>query len=83
MQFSLKAAFLATALVALAAWVAKLGFAGFSDGDPRDVLLMLAIPILLGAAVGTLAGRVGLGIRFGVAVAGGLIVAFSLWGIVH
>jgi hypothetical protein len=83
MRWSLASMFIATALVAVAAWVGKLGFDDFSDGGHRHALLLLAVPIVLGAAVGTLAGRVGLGIRFGVAITGGLIVVFSLWGIVH
>ena len=51
-QFTLRAAFIATALVALAAWLGKLGVTG------PDLLCLLAVPVLLGAAVGVLAGKV-------------------------
>jgi hypothetical protein len=60
-QFSLREAFIATALVAVASLAAKYGVAG------PDVLCLLAVPVLIGAAVGTLAGRVGLWIRHGLA----------------
>ena len=59
-QFSLRAAFIATALVAVASLAAKYGVTG------PNVLLLLAVPVLIGAAVGTLAGKVGLWIRYGV-----------------
>jgi hypothetical protein len=39
--------------LAVAAWLGKLGVAG------REPLCLLAVPVLLAAAVGTLAGRVG------------------------
>ena len=65
-QFSLRAAFVATALVALAAWAGKYFVTG---GEFMGRLFALAsLPILLCAAVGTLSGRVGLGIRFGIAI---------------
>jgi hypothetical protein len=52
--------FIATAFVAVAAWATKLGFAG------PEPLFILAVPILVGAAVGTLAGRVKAWIGYGV-----------------
>jgi hypothetical protein len=61
-QFSLRAALIATALVAVAAWFAKIGFAG------PEPLCILAVFPLVGAAVGTLAGNVRLWIRHGVGV---------------
>ncbi len=61
-QFSLRAAFIATALVAVAAWAAKYGVTG------PDVLCLLAVPVLIAAAVGTLAGRVGLWLKVGFAI---------------
>jgi hypothetical protein len=72
MRWTLRSMFIATALVAVASLAAK---HVATCGDVRIWLFALAaIPILLGAAIGTLAGRVGLGIRFGVAIDGGLIV---------
>jgi hypothetical protein len=59
-QFSLRAAFIATALVAIASLSAKYGVTG------PNVFYLLAVPVLIGAAVGTLAGNVGLWIRYGV-----------------
>ena len=63
MRWSLRSMFVATALVAVAAWAAwaaKYGVVG------PNVFCVLAVPILIGAAVGTLAGRVGLWIRHGI-----------------
>ncbi len=51
MRWSLASMFVATALVAAAAYTARLGFAG----DPPYIL---AVPVFLGAAVGVLAGNV-------------------------
>ncbi len=63
--------FIATALVAVAAWVAK-GIAE-SSNPAGQFCLLLAIPILLCAAVGKLAGRIGLWLRVGVGVDAALI----------
>ena len=60
-QFGLRAAFIATAFVAVASLAAKIGV------TRADLLCLLAVPVLLGAAVGTLAGNVGRWIRHGVA----------------
>ena len=58
--------FIATAFVALAAWAGKYFVTG---GEFMGRLFALAsLPILLSVAAGTLAGRVGLGIRFGIAI---------------
>ncbi len=53
--------FIATALVAFASLAAKYGVTG------PNVLCLLAVPVLIGAAVGTLTGGVVLWIRYGVA----------------
>jgi hypothetical protein len=81
MRWSLASMFFATAFVAVASLAAR--YATTAGDLTGKLFAVAAIPLLLGAAIGTLAGRVGLGIRFGVAVDGGLIVLFSLWGIVH
>jgi hypothetical protein len=59
MRWSLARMFAMTALVAVASLAAKYGMAG-------NVFCLLAVPVLIGAAVGTLAGRVGLWIRHGI-----------------
>jgi hypothetical protein len=61
MRWSLARMFAMTALVAVASLAAKYGVAG------PNVFCLLAVPVLVGAAVGTLAGRVGLWIRHGLA----------------
>ncbi len=63
--------FAMTALVAVACVAAK--YVATCDDLRSGLFAVAAIPILLGAAIGTLAGRVGLGIRFGVAIDGGLL----------
>ena len=63
--------FIATAFVALAAWAARYG------ATMPYALRLLAVPPLLGVAVGTLAGRVGLGIRCGVAADIVLVAAWA------
>ena len=60
-QFSLRAAFIATAFVAVASLAAKYAVAG-----PERALLARG-PVLIGAAIGTLAGRVRTGINVGFA----------------
>jgi hypothetical protein len=58
--------FAMTALVAVAAWAGRYFVTG---GEFMGRLFALAsIPILLCVAFGTLAGQVGLGIRFGIAI---------------
>ena len=54
--------FIATAFVAVAAWAARYG------ATMPDVLCLLAVPVLLGAAVGTLAGRFAFWVLCGVGV---------------
>jgi hypothetical protein len=61
MRWSLASMFIATALVAVAAWAVKLCFAG-------DGRFLLAVAPLLGAAVGVLAGKVPEWIGYGIAV---------------
>jgi hypothetical protein len=60
MRYTLRSMFVATAFVAVASLAAKYGVAG------PNVFCLLAVPVLIGAAVGTLAGRVGLWIRHGI-----------------
>ncbi len=60
MRWSLASMFVATAFVAIASLAARYGIAG------PEPLCLLAVPVLIGAAVGTLAGRVGLWIRHGI-----------------
>jgi hypothetical protein len=60
MRWSLASMFVATAFVAGASLAAKYGIAG------REPLCLLAVPILIGVAVGMLAGQVGPWIRYGV-----------------
>ncbi len=62
MRWSLASMFVATALVAFAAWAAKVGVAGF------DALCLLAVAPLLGAAVGVLVRKVPEWIGYGLAV---------------
>ena len=71
MRWSLASMFIATAFVAVAAWAARYG------ATMPDALRLLAVPPLLGVAVGTLAGRVGLGIRYGVAADIVLVAAWA------
>ena len=61
MWWSLASMFVATAFAAVASLAAKYGVAG------PNVFCLLAVPVLIGAAVGTLAGRVGLWIWHGLA----------------
>jgi hypothetical protein len=66
MRWSLARMFAMTALVAVASVAAKYFATG---GEMMGRLFALAsLSILLCAAVGTLSGRVGLGIRFGIAI---------------
>ncbi len=65
MRWSLASMFVATALVAVAAWVVRYALALPSL---LAVLGLLALPVLLCAAVGTLTGRVGLWLRISVGV---------------
>ena len=62
--------FVATAFVAVACAVVR--YAATAGDVLGWVFAIAAIPILLGAAIGTLAGRVGFGTRIGVGVAVGL-----------
>jgi hypothetical protein len=82
MQFSLKAMFIATALVAVACFAAKLVVVSYSPMDRQ--IGALAIPVLIGAAVGTLTGRVASWVLCGVAVDLALIVlvviSLAAWG---
>ena len=62
MRWSLASMFIATAFIAVAAWAAHYGVM------THYALALLAVFPLVGAAVGTLAGRVGLWVCVGVAI---------------
>jgi hypothetical protein len=71
MQFSLKAAFVATAFVAVAAWSVRMAFKW------PEPLLLVAVPILLCGAFGVLRGRVGLWLLYGVSIVVALIALIA------
>ena len=62
--------FIATAFVAVACAVVR--YAATAGDVLGWVFAIAAIPILLGAAIGTLTGRIGFGTRIGVGVVVGL-----------
>jgi hypothetical protein len=72
MRWSLASMFVATALVAVAAWLGKLAVTS------QDVRPLLAVPLLLGVTVGILGGRV-TGFIFGVGIGFVLILAVLFW----
>jgi hypothetical protein len=76
MRWSLASMFIATALVALACAVAR--YAAIAGDVLGWLFAVAAIPVLLGAAIGTLAGRVGFGIRIGAGIVVGLGLLASL-----
>ena len=64
--------FVATALVAVAAWLGKIAVRG------QDVRPLLIVPVLLGVTVGILGGRV-TGFILGVGIGFVLILAVLFW----
>jgi hypothetical protein len=64
MQFSLRAMFIATAFVAAASAAAKYAVVG--DAPHVQFVAIFAFPILVGCAIGTLAGQMWRWIRAGI-----------------